>query len=79
MKRLPPNWANKLTCADVDEILAHFREQEQSCRHGTATLPAWPEQVPLMISRIALWTRVRAAKMEGLPVQHMLNNARRTA
>ncbi len=79
MKGLPPNWGNKLTCAEVDEILAHFREQEQSCQHGTATLPAWPEQVPLLISRIALWTRVRAAKMEGLPVQHMLNDARRTA
>jgi len=79
MKRLPPNWANKLTCADVDEILAHFREQEQSYRHGTATLPPWPERVPLMISRIALWTHVRAAKMEGQSVQHILNDERRTA
>lgn len=82
MKRLPPNWAERLTIDDVDEILEHFRIQHDRYTNGFVAvwnneqIAPWPKQAAIVAQRLTLWAHVRAEKLSGHRVQSILDTQR---
>ena len=82
MKRLPRNWAERLTIGDVDEILEHFRIQHERYTNGFVSvwnderIAPWPKQAAIVVQRLSLWAHVRAEKLMGHRVQSILDTQR---
>lgn len=82
MKRLPPNWGDKLTLGDIDWTIAHF----QTCVADYTEMLTHPfksdadrtlatKSLPIVRSRLALWQQCRALKVSGQSIMPLLRDA----
>jgi len=75
--RLPANWADLMSVAQVEKTIDHFKK---CVKWYTAKLLLGENVRPdleIVKSRVMLWTAVLEAKRERKPVQHLIEAAKR--